>query len=239
MKLREVFDQLATHELNNISIVNQETKQIDTDMYGRAIRSINSGLTEIHTRHLLRRGTLKLRLIEGKDTYVLDRRYNMTGDPVEDQGKYILPGTRFNNDLISIIGVKTADGRELTINNRTDWFNVQIANGNTITVPTEQLMDCKADTLMVEYKQNHKMIPSDVHAVDPDCYSLDLPQSYLWALCLFVAARLHVPIGLQDGTYTGNSFMSLFAQELAVLENVGTNISDVGLNTGVWNKGFP
>jgi hypothetical protein len=74
--------------------------------------------------------------------------------------------------------------------------------------------------------------------LDPELVEVDLPMAYVWALCLYVASRLHTPVGLQDGTYRVNAFLGLFNAECTRLEEFGMDLDfqrDLGqLQRGGW-----
>ena len=237
--LSEVFKQLQTNELNNISVVNQATKEIDPLQYSNVISAINAGLTQLYTRFLLRLGTAKIVLIPDQELYQLDTRYIMTGKGKEPEKQFIMPSPPFSGGLLKIHQVIDDKGRELGLNNHSDYLSVQTPAYDTLFVPAELQSKDKVTTLKVVYRQNHKAIPSCVDAIDPEYYGLSLEPSHLWALCLFVAGRMHYPIGLSDATYSGNSFMALYEKECQRLETTGLEISQIAVNEGIWRKGFP
>lgn len=239
MLLQEVFDQLCVAELNNISVVDQVTKQINPEDYRKVATAINAGLTQLHTRFLLRKGILDLELQPDVETYQLATRNFIPANGVAVGAKCIVPTVDFRDNLLKIQQVITDCGRELSINNHSTFFSVQETSLDTIVVPSNLYHDHKVRKLRIVYRQNHKMIPACCDDLDPECYGLTLPRSHLWALCLFVAARMHIPIGLQDATYSGNSFMSLFGAECDRLDITGIQVKDIGVSEGIVRKGFP
>jgi hypothetical protein len=245
MLLKEVFDQLACAELNNISVVDQTTKEIDPGQYRQVVTAINAGLTEIHSRVLLRQGMLTVKLIPGQELYTLDKAYNVSASK-PDPKQFITAVPPFANDLLAVHEVKAKvyePGFEkevvLGLNNGSDYYNVEMPSYNQLFVPAKLQSEQKITELLVSYRKNHKMLATCDNDIDPECVGLTLPRSYLWALCLFVAARMHTPVGLQDATYSGNSFMAQFAQELAQMQISGLSLSNIQVNEGVWRKGFP
>lgn len=239
MLLQEVFDQLCVAELNNISVVDQVTKQINPEDYRKVATAINAGLTQLHTRFLLRKGELFVDLHPGVTTYQLAGRFMIDSNGLASQTKYIHPAPDFRDNLLKIQQVFDDEGRELGLNNHSNYFSVSESALDTLQVPANLYDDHKVRRLRVVYRQNHKMIPACCEDLEPDCYGLTLPRSHLWALCLFVAARMHIPIGLQDATYSGNSFMSLFGAECDRLDITGIQVKDIGVSEGIVRKGFP
>lgn len=239
MLLQEVFDQLCVAELNNISVVDQVTKKINPADYAKVATAINAGLTQLHTRFLLRKGELDVQLHPDVRTYQLAARNMVATDGEASATKYVWPSTDFRDNLLKIQQVFDDCGRELSMNNHSSYLSVSETAIDTIVVPENLYDKHNVRKLRIVYRQNHKMIPTCCDDLEPDCYGLTLPRSHLWALCLFVAARMHIPIGLQDATYSGNSFMSLFGAECDRLEITGIQVKDIGVSEGIVRKGFP
>lgn len=239
MLLQEVFDQLCVAELNNISVVDQVSKQINPEDYRKVATAINAGLTQLHTRFLLRKGELFVDLQPGVLTYQLNKRFMIGPDGLSSQTKYIYPAPDFRDNLLKIQQVFDNEGRELGLNNHSTYFSVSESALDTLQVPANLYEHHKVRQLRIVYRQDHKMIPTHCDELEPDCYGLTLPRSHLWALCLFVASRMHIPIGLQDATYSGNSFMALFNAECDRLDSTGIQVKDIGVSEGIVRKGFP
>jgi len=239
MLLQEVFDQLACAELNNISVVDQSTKMILPQEYGKVATAINAGLTQLHTRFLLRTGVLYVVLHKDREVYQLKTNRMIGEDGIATIDRYIRRTGDFKDNLLKINSVFDDRGYELRINEKTRHLNVIESSYDTIQlVPGRH--DCYyPGVLKIEYRQNHKMIPAFCDGLDPECYGLTLPRSHLWALCLFVAARMHIPVGLQDATYSGNSFMALFNAECDRLDMGGFQLQTSSANEGVLLKRFP
>lgn len=239
MLLQEVFDQLATAELNNIYVVNQATKELDPAMYSRVATVINGALTTLHTRFLLRTGRLVLELDPAITTYQLSSRF-MQGKQVKaGTPQYLKPAPDFKDNLLKVHEVTDDCGRKYGINNGTDYFSVHETAYDTFMVSPELYEKHKVRELTIHYRQNHKMIPAKCDGLDPECYGLTLPRTHLMALCLHVASRLHQPIGLQDGTYSANSFAVMFNQECARLDGETLHLTQIAVSEGVLRKGFP
>lgn len=239
MLLQEVFDQLASSELNNIYVVDQETKTILPDKYATVIAGVNAALTQLHTRFMLRTGELKIALHPKQTVYPLQSRCLIGKDGIPTDTKFMYPSADFRDNLLKIQQVFDDKGQELGLNNHTDYYSVRESSYDTLVVPIDFFDKHNVKELRVVYRQNHKMIPTCCDGIEPDCYGLTLPRTHLMALCLYVAARMHVPIGLQDATYSGNSFMALYEQECNRLEQSGMQMSAIAASEGVLRKGFP
>lgn len=239
MLLQEVFDQLASSELNNIYVVDQKTKTILPDKYAKVATAVNAALTQLHTRFLLRTGELTVELQPNLTVYPLQGRYMIGKDGIATASRFIHPAADFRDNLLKIQQVFDDKDQELGINTHSDYYSVSESSFDTLVVPIAEFDKRCVKTLRVTYRQNHKMITTCCDGLEPDCYGLTLPRSHLMALCLYVAARMHVPIGLQDATYSGNSFMALYEQECTRLEHSGMQMSFIAASEGVLRKGFP
>lgn len=239
MVLQEVFDQLATAELNNIYLVDQLTKEIDPAMYAKVAAVVNGALTALHTRFLLRTGRLTLVLDPTISTYQLNSRYMQGKLAKANTPQYLKLSPDFKDNLLKVHAVTDECGRKYGINNGTDYFSVHEAAYDTLMVSPDLYEKHKVRELTIEYRQDHKMIPTRCDGLDPECYGLTLPRTHLMALCLHVASRLHQPIGLQDGTYSSNSFAVMYNQECARLDGESLHLTQLGVNYGVSRKGFP
>ncbi len=239
MLLQEVFDQLACAELNNISVVDQASKMILPEEYGKVATAINAGLTQLHTRFLLRKGIIKVHVHEDREVYELTPARMATVAEGITVDRYIERDATFRGDLLKINGIRDECGHDLPINQRTRGYSVAENNYNTIQLVPGHHGCYRPKELLIEYRQNHKMIPAYCDGLDPESYGLTLPRTHLWALCLFVAGRMHYPVGLQDATYSGNSFMALFNSECDRLDFGGFQLQESTVNEGIRLKGFP
>lgn len=239
MLLQEVFDQLACSELNNIYVTDQVTKELLPEHYKKVATAINAGLTQLHTQFQLRRGEITIVLQPGQTVYQLNRRNMAPRSEVPGAGKFIRYTSDFSDNMLKILQVFDDQGQELGMNNHTDYYSVHETSMDTMVVPLDFYEKRHVRELRVVYLQDHKRIPAGCEDLDPECYGLTLPRSHLWALCLFVAGRMHVPIGLQDATYSGNSFMALFNNECARLQEKSMDLSYLGASTGIVRQGFP
>lgn len=73
MKLSEIFLALASGELSNLHLSN-DGQNIRPEKQEQVLRSINLGLTDLHTKFVLRKKQIVLPIIEGQQTYDVNQK---------------------------------------------------------------------------------------------------------------------------------------------------------------------
>lgn len=210
MKLMTVFSQLETSELNQLSCVDQATGKIKPEKYQAIVDVMNQGLVDLHTRFKLRVGTVTVPIDPTVAQYDLSKfdphvkgRFLQLHD-VRDEHNRVLPTGGYGGHNINFV---------------TNMQMVVPENLRTV-YPIKQVV--------VQYRSLPQKVGDCYGDIDPECVDVDLPVSYMWALCLYIASRLHTPVGLQDGTYRTNAFLGLFQAECNRLkeENVELDYQD-------------
>lgn len=225
MKLSLIFSQLQSAELNNLSCVDPATKKVKPERYADLIATISAGLTDLHGRFLLKLGMVTFPLVSGQDVYNLN---------------VIDKATKGN--LLKIHAVKDNCGRELGLNDFTERFSVFTTDTHTIHVPQHLMLQDKVSSLTVTYRKNHTPLVYDDSISDADeldYINIELDHAYLYALCLYVASRLHGPVGLQDSTHTINAYVGMYNAECNRLEEANLALDYVATNTRAYRAGWP
>jgi len=206
MKLMTVFSQMETSELNQLSCIDSTTKKIKPDKYQAIVDVMNQGLVDLHTRFDLRIGKLTIPIDPTVETYDMTKfdasvrgRFLQLHQVTDERGCVIAVGGM--ND--SSIGFRSQMVFDVPLCMRT-VYPIKALNIQYRSLPTK-IGDCYGD-------------------VDPEMIDVDLPVAYVWALCLYVASRLHTPVGLTDGTYRPNTFFGLYQGECNRLEEVGMDL---------------
>lgn len=251
MKLREVLNTLASGELSNLSFVDETTGTIKTEAIGKLISSINMGMTDLHTRFLLKLGSITVNLQKGQTIYPLKPEYQVGQRTLRGTTQFIsADGTRLDNDLLKIQQVFAIydndrsgfnrDPVELGLNDHDARHGVFTTSYNTLNVPLHLQEEDKVKALRVVYRQNADPICQCDNDYDPDCIEVELDYSHLWALCLFVASRVHNPSGFgTGGVHEGNNYWSKYLAECARLDEANMRLDYVADNTKRLQKGFP
>lgn len=220
MKLNYIFSQLETSELKQLSCIDPATGKIKQDQYQGIVDVMNQGLVDLHTRFDLKIGRVEVPIDPLVSTYDLTKF-----DP-QVRGRFL-----------QLHKVTDEVGRDLRVNDFTDTalsFRSQLV----FEVPETLRTVYPLKRAIVLYRSLPAKIGDCYGDVDPELIDVELPMAYVWALCLYVASRLHTPVGLTDGTYRVNAFLGLFQAECARLEEVGMDMDfqkDLGhLRRGGW-----
>lgn len=220
MKLTTIFSQLETSELKQLSCIDQATGKIKADQYQGIIDVMNQGLVDLHTRFKLKVGTVTVPVDPLVATYDLSKfDVNVKGrflqlHDVRDECDRVLPTGGYGGHHINF----TSPLLMVVPESLRTVYPVRFITVQYRSLPTK-IGDCYGD-------------------IDPEMIDVDLPVPYMWALCLYVASRLHTPVGLQDGTYRVNAFLGLFQAECNRLVETNMDLDyqqDMGhLQRGGW-----
>lgn len=219
MKLSFVFDQLAGSELAQLSLVGDDGK-IKPDKYQKVVDAINLGLIDLYGRFTLKLGKVTVQLDETVEVYKLS-----------DVDKKI--GTK----LIQIHDVRDQHGHVVPYN---DFSRVAIhfTQKTVMHVPKKLIRDHGASEITITYRSMPIQVGNCGEVDDPEFENVDLDYQFVRALCLFVATRMHNPVGLQDATYQPNAFFALYNAECQRLEDENFELSYVAYDDKVQRNGW-
>jgi hypothetical protein len=237
MLLRDLIYSLETGELHNLSIVDTETETIKPQHYGRIVTSANLGVTDLHTRFLIKKGSLSVTLKEDQVVYPLQQRFVIGATPKPDQFITTEYGMK---DMLKILEVRDDHHNILPLNTGDPRRGINTPSFNTLAVSSDLYKEWNTRHLTVDFQRNGKLIPTCDTEYDPDCLVVDIDMRYLNALSLFIASRLHNPSGFgTDGVHEGNNYHTLYLEECARLSNTGQNIAESFFGSHKLRKGFP
>lgn len=236
MKLSEIFEQLTYGELSQLNIGGGEDGAINEANYPRILAHINLGMNALYKRFTLKEGRVRLQLIPGITMYLLNSKFAATNRRSREPVKYIqdTEANPFEDDVQKIEKVMTDSGFELHINNEAEYYSVFTPSLHSLRVPldlVDQSMDLtddlKTQGLNVVYRAGHKNITIGNGFFDPARVEVDLPDTHLEALLLFVASRVYNPIGMQNEFNAGNNYAAKYEQACQYLEALNLQV-DVG-----------
>lgn len=245
MKLKQIFNHLTHGELSQLALGGAAAGEITEQNYGKIISSINLGLTDLYGRFPLRERRIQLALQPGRVQYPLTTDFALTTVKSKESVRFILDSASdpFIGDVLKISQVFNAIGLELGMNDRTYW-GLTTPYFNTLVTPVDLLTTqglpepLKTQTLSVVYRANHPCIDVDAGNFDPETYEVGLPDSHLMALLLFIASRLHNPIGMINEFHSGNSFASKYEMECERLKVSNVSTETVTSNTRLTDNGW-
>ena len=247
MKLQDVFDQLSTGELSQLSIGGQDAGVISEANWHRVLPAINLGLTALYKRFLLKEGRITIDLLPNKYSYVLHSDYSIGSRRRPGEAKYLRPVSdpKFMDDIQKVERVITDYGFDLPLNDASQPYSVRTTKANQILVPKDIVQrnrtladEYQTDVLDIVYRAGHPRITIPIGYFDPSRVEIDLPAEYLHALALFIASLIHTPVGLANEGQTGNNYGTMYEMECMRLENEGLEIGIDAGNTRFQSKGW-
>lgn len=247
MKLQEVFDQFKFGELSQLSIGGNNAGEINEKNWPNLIAHINIGLTALYKRFNLKQGRLKLQLYPEISLYQLSQKFATTSRGGMDITKYLLdtPTNKFKDDVLKIERVYTEGEHELKLNDVSDLYSLHTPSMTSLLVPNSILSNAvdlpdelKTTSLSVVYRANHNLIVKGIGYFDPNTVDLELPYSHLDALLLYVASRVHNPIGLVNEFNFGNTYAAKYEQACQMLELQNLEIDEGSQNTRINRNGW-
>jgi hypothetical protein len=235
MKLQEVFDQLTYGELSQLSIGGGEAGVIDPANYNRVLAHVNLGLTALYKRFTLKQGRIQIQLDVNRAEYPLLSKYAVSSRTSREAtgNRFIKDSTAapFKDDLLKVEKVLGSSGWEYNLNMEDDKLSMMTPTASVLRVPQDILVPpndlpdaMKTTTLDVLYRANHPIIIPEGTDLDPETIELELPYTHLQPLLLFVAARAHAPIGMQQEAAAGNNFMQMYELACQEIDNKGLRV---------------
>lgn len=231
MKLAEIYTQLTHGELSQLAIGGSEQGEINENNYDRILSHVNLALTALFKRFPLKEGRLTLALQPGRYTYPLKQAYAVSNVASTEPVKYILDaGDPFLEDILKVESIFTDAGYELGLNNEADPYAVMTPSASVLRIPAwivnqgpDLPEELKTTNLEVVYRANHPIITSDA-SFDPGNFEVELPYSHLEPLLLYIASRLHNPIGMTNEFHTGNSYAAKYELACQALETTNLGV---------------
>lgn len=216
MKLQEVLDQLAYGELEQLYTGGgNDSGTLLPEQQRRLIHHIELGLNALYTRFLLKKGRLTLVPIEGRTRYPLTPAFAVSNVDSSEPERWIDDtGNAFNGDLLRIAKVTdTVTGCELPLNDSGNPLSLVTDEYNVLELPEGH----EYTQLRIRYHAAHPKLLPQAH-LNPAQISLELPETHLQALCLFVASRVLTPTGSTGEFHDGNNYATKYEAECQRLE---------------------
>jgi len=227
MKLKEVFDQLTYGELSQLSIGGGEAGVINESNYARVLAHVNLGLTALHKRFLLKEREVMLALQPGRLTYPIHSSFAASNYKSRETVRYLVDSQsdQFADDIYKIERVYTSKGFEMGLNDKEDPYSLHTPSYSVLQVPAKIVtptldvpVELQSATLRIVYRAGHPHIVMGLSQFAPERVNVDIPDSYLEALLLFVASRVHTPTGLTNELNMGNNYSAKYEAECQKLE---------------------
>ena len=247
MKLKEIFDQLTFGELSQLAIGGGEQGAIQAKDYDRILSHINLGLTALYKRFPLKEGRVMIELQTGMTTYPINSNYAVSSRSSREPVRFLKDSTAvpFKDDIHKIERVYTALGYELGLNDEGDSYAVSTPSATVLRVPSSivaQSMDLPDDlktaTLEIVYRANHPILATDDGDLEPEMVNVELPYSHLEPLLLYVASRVHTPVGMTNELNMGNNYYARYEASCQEIENTNLRVDQGGQTDRIQRNGW-
>ena len=233
MKLIEVFNQLTTGELSQLCIGGAAEGEITEANYGKVVGHINLGLTALYKRFYLKEGRISMDMVAGRHIYPIHSTYAINNTKSKEPVRYLKdsPTEKFQDDILKIESVLTDVGYEIPLNDVLDPLSIVTTGPTILRLPSPLVAQAnslpdqlKTSDLTVVYRAAHPKLNPDLGSFNPETVELELPESHLEALLLFVASRAHTPGGMVNEFNAGNNYASKYEMECLRLEQFNLQI---------------
>lgn len=227
MKLKEIFDQLTYGELSQVSIGGGTMGQIRPADYAKMAAHVNLGLAALYKRFALKEGRIIVELQPGQTRYALQSKYAVSSRTSRETIRYIKDSAAmpFTDDINKVEFIYSDDDFEYSVNNAADEYSITTPTSKVLIVPEKIVLSddtCPEElwtkNLEVVYRATHAKVGNEDGDFDPEDIELELPETHLEALLLYVASRVHTPTGLGNQDNTGNNYWQKYELACQQLE---------------------
>jgi hypothetical protein len=248
MKLQEVFDQLTSGELSQVSIGGEGAGVINEANWSTVVNHLNLGLTTLYKRFALKKARLKVLIKPDVTNYILKSSYAVANKEsfVAQSARYLLDSASapFKDDILKVERVLTDAGLDLSLNKEGDEYSVITPTSTSLQVPASVVTQeadlpdwLKTVNLELVYRANHPKLVVDSD-FDIEEAEIELPDSHLEPLLYFVASRVNNPIGMGQEFNAGNNWFARYQAACEELENKNLQVDQDSDNCRLRSKGW-
>lgn len=224
MKLSEILDSLASSELANLNFV--EDGDIVEAKIPKVVSAINLGLIKLYTRFKLKKGILLLNITESITQYELSTPNVVSSS---NPNGYITTED-YTGDLIEILTITSSDGS-----------NIPYDGSGSLVLLKPNLIKFRSTPTTTTYAIEYSALPTKTVYVNSTDVNVDLPETYLHALLMFIASRFASPVGISFDANRNSMDMNYLQQyevECQRLESLGLDVGN-DLDTDLFSeRGF-
>jgi|TARA_B110000908_G_scaffold63009_2_gene76567 hypothetical protein len=225
MTLDDIYNQLGHGELRELFVggksIDEPSWGITSENYPILFPSVQLGLTELHKRFLLRAEEVIVPLVTNQTSYV------------------ITVPSLFK--IERVYGTYREKEYEIPMNEPTTLEAIRNTSYNSLLVPTNETEAPwlkETTSLRVVYRGDHPVIDTAVAAVTPANVDIELPLVYMEPLLLYIASRIHNPIGLTNEFHNGNNYAAKFEASIAQLKSQNYEIDSSDMGDLLYDRGF-
>lgn len=194
MNLQNLYDQLTTGELAQVSMSNN-SKGFTVENQKRILPQINLGLTALHTRFLLRERRVTFNKREGVHIHHIN-----------------------DASFLRLEKVTSPSGATISIDREDRKESVFMDSWNEVRFPAE----LAEGAYELVYRIDHdKIKPEWIDLLGAEKIALPIPSNMLYPLGLFIAGQLLTPMGFDGEMHEGNNYVKKYEMAVRELEERG------------------
>lgn len=237
MTLQDIFDQLTYGELSQLSIGGGEAGIINESNHSRVLAHVNLGLTDLYSRFTLKEGRVRMQLVTDRIEYPINSKFAVSNTRSREAVRYLIDSSTlpFQDDILKIERVLTDADIEMALNNPGNEYSAFTTTSTILRLHKDvvngssNLPDWLKTTFVeLVYRANHPKIVKGLTLFDPERIQVQLPDTHLNALLLFVASRVHTPGGMVGEFNAGNNYFAKYMAEITALTAAGLRVDQGG-----------
>lgn len=240
MKLSTIFTQLTMGELSQVHLGGSEVGEISQNNYVQMYAHVDLALTALYKRFYLKEGRVTIQLQPGTLSYQLHSDYAVSNTGSLKPVKYIVDsvGLPFKDDILKIERALVSEYGEVPMNQDGDAYSVFTPTSTSIRVTQDMIDGLYPESLELVYRANHPIISNGMVTADPNTIEIELPYTHLEPLLLFIASRIHNPIGVTNEFNAGNNYAAKYEAACRQLEVSNLQIDQGSQYSRLSNKGW-
>lgn len=224
MNLAEFIDLLNTAELSQ-HYMGDTDDAMNLKYLPKIVTLVNQGIKELHTKFLIKKGSLYLCLDGCTRRYHLCHKepYVVTEDcPLR---------------LLEVLEIFSCDGTPVRLNANHRDMNLSCCVID-VFMPDYRTLEFSVNCgqFRINFRRNGEVIPNPlkVDRFNPEEIKIDIPDAYIDALLYYVASKLFttiIPNSQAGAVSQGNIYYQRYITEIQRLQEAGFNVSGVNNET--------
>jgi len=233
MLLETILEQLEVGELAQLALTERVDGELTEANKKALVTHVNMALRALHKRFVFQQNSLDITLQPGLHKYVLDRKFAASNTQSTEPVKYIPDlDDPFVDTVMQIEAVTDDMGNDVPLNSASRMNSLRTTNFNTLVLPRKtpeyrHILDY-IDTLTVIYRPNPKALGLLDLVYPANMVEVDLPETHLEPLLLYIASRVLNPIGMSETFHAGNNYAAKYEASCQQLLNEGFGLSVTG-----------
>lgn len=227
MTLQDIYNQLAYGELRDLFMggtdIDLGSQGVQPSFFEQYLPFVQAGLTNLHTRFALKEITFTIQLVANESNYSLSTI------------KELIKVSR-------IYGALNEKSYEIPLNDLDNPASIRTPTYNTLLIPisSDDAPWLKSTSeIQISGRADHAALNVPLANSAPQIVPINLPDTFLDALTLYIASRKVNTRGMQPGgMHEGNNYYQRYEAACAALKNYGVEVDSDSQNTRAERLGW-